>query len=127
MKRLVFSALTVCFLSISANANELQCFTSANPTGELEVAKNKMGPQPGFAHLKGQNFYKKLTLRDKTKANVTFQLRSKGGTDFDFRIQSDDLSHAIHLTAALDRSDMFQYSDYGKGIYVICLKDLENP
>lgn len=124
MKNMVLAGFAICFLSVSAHAKELQCFVSTTPGEEIELPQNEMVPQKGYEHLKGQNFYKEVAYKDGTHASISFQLRSKGGNDFDFRIQTEELSQMSHVTGALDGSDMFQYTDYGKGLAVKCMKDL---
>ena len=105
---------------VMAQSKDLKCFLSSEPREEIALAKNEMQTPAGFPHLKGQSFQKTVTLTDGSKAEYTFTLRSKVGKTFDFRINSNS---SLHITSALDDSDMFQFTNYGTGIAVQCTKD----
>lgn len=105
---------------VMAQTKDLKCFVATEPGTEIQSAKYEMKTPKGFPHLKGQSFQKTVTLTNGTTAEFTFTLRSKLGKTFDFRINSNN---PLHITAALDGSDMFQYTDYGNDIAVQCTKD----
>ena len=105
---------------VMAQANEFKCFVSAKSGEEIELSKNEMKTPVGFPHLKGQSFQKVVKLQDGSTADVIFTLRSKGGKTFDFRINSSNLMESLHITAALDDQNMFQYTNYANGVAVKC-------
>jgi hypothetical protein len=108
---------------VMAQANELKCFVSAKLGEEIELPKNEMQTPKGFPHLKGQSFQKVVKLQDKSTADIIFTLRGKSGKTFDFRINSSNLMDSLHITAALDDQNMFQYTNYATGVAVKCTSD----
>lgn len=125
MKNKLFMAIIslVFTTQAMAQANELKCFVSAKSGEEIVISKNEMKTPNGFPHLKGQSFQKVVKLQDGSTADLILTLRSKGGKTFDFRINQSNLLNSLHITAALDGQDMFQYTNYSSGIAVQCTKD----
>jgi len=123
----VFIVLMSFFLSlrVMAQDDELRCFISTKLGQEIQLPKNEMKTPPDFPHLKGQSFQKVVKLQDGSTASFIFTLRFKGAKSFDFRNSSIDMKNALHITAALDDQDMFQYTNYGDGVAVLCTKDHE--
>jgi hypothetical protein len=127
MQTKLFVTLISLFISIQAMAqtNQLRCFVSANPGGEIQIPQNEMKTPRGFPHLKGQSFQKIVKLKDGSTADFIITLRAKDAKTFDFRINSFTKLNLVHITAALDNQDMFQYTNYSSGFSVQCTKNYE--
>lgn len=119
-KMVIYFLLLASSIQAAAQTNELKCFVSSKSGEEILLPKNEMQTPQGFPHLKGQSFEKTVELMNGATATLNFTLRDKLGKTFDFRVKSND---NVHITASLDDSDMFQYTNFAQGIAIQCTKD----
>ena len=124
MKRILVTVMAFVLPTlVMAQAKELKCFVSAKSGEEIQLPLNEMKTPKGYEHLAGQLFQKTVKLNDGSTVGLSFTLRAKGAKTFDFRANSSDFKNTLHITAALDDRNMFQYTNYSNGMAVQCTTD----